>query len=448
MFHFIKLQQCLRGFPIFFCFSFVSFTGNFSYAQKTRPNIIYIMADDLGYADLSGYGRKNYQTPNLDKLASQGIKFTNAYAAGALCTPTRTAFMTGRYPARTSVGLWEPLRGNSKDSSVGLKPEETSIATLLKKAGYNTALIGKWHLGFLPEFNPRKNGFDYFFGFHPGAIDYISHSYMTNRRKPILYENETQIYKEGYITDLLTSYAIQYIKEKHSALFFLSLQFNAPHWPWQGPGDKAYPDTTRFIAGGSPEIYAAMMKSLDDAIGKLMQVLDETGLAKNTVVIFTSDNGGEKFSDMGIFNGSKGELWEGGIRVPAFVRWPGIIPENVSTGQAAITMDWTATILAIAGANADPDFPLDGENLLTVMTGNKKEYKRTFFWRLYQEVQQKALRFGKWKYLQNEKGEFLFDLSSDPGEKNNMKEKNTDIFENLKSKYAEWEKTVLKPVPL
>lgn len=437
----------LLPFVLTFIFSIADLPYKKSFAQKkdSRPNIIYIMVDDLGYADLSGYGRKNYQTPHLDKLASQGIKFTNAYAAGALCTPTRTAFMTGRYPARTSVGLWEPLRGNAKDSLVGLKPEETSVATLLKKAGYSTALIGKWHLGFLPEFSPRKNGFDYFFGFHPGAIDYISH---TIRSKPILYENETQINEEGYFTDLLTSHAIQYIRGKQSSPFFLSLQFNAPHWPWQGPGDKAYPDTTWFNAGGSPEIYAAMMKSLDDAIGRLMRVLDETGLSKNTVVIFTSDNGGEKFSDMGIFRGAKRELWEGGIRVPAFVRWPGIIPESVITGQAAITMDWTATILAMCGAKPDPAFPLDGENLLPVMTGNKNEYKRIFFWRLFQVRPEKAIRFGKWKYLQNEKGEFLFDLTSDPGEKNNVKEKHADIFDNLKSKYVEWEKTVLKPIPL
>jgi len=166
------------------------------------------------------------------------------------------------------------------------------------------------------------------------------------------------------------------------------------------------------------------------------------------VVIFTSDNGGEKFSDMGIFQGSKHELWEGGIRVPAFVRWPSIIPASVITGQAAITMDWTATILAVCGAKPDPAFPLDGENLLPVMTGNKNEYKRTFFWRLFQVRQEKAIRFGKWKYLQNEKGEFLFDLTSDPGEKNNVKEKHADIFNSLKSKYEEWEKTVLKPIPL
>src|SRR5687767_1340287 len=227
------------------------FMQSLSIAQSNKPNIIYIMADDLGYADLSCYGRKDYQTPNLDKLASQGMKFKNAYSAAPVCTPTRAAFMTGRYPARSKVGLLEPWIPVKRDSALGLSAEFPSVARLLKKAGYRTALIGKWHLGILPEFSPRRNGFDYFFGFHPGALDYISHSNMTNRRKPVLYENETQINEEGYITNVLTSHAIQYIKEKHSSPFFLSLQFNAPHWPWQGPGDKVYPDTTNFRAGGS-----------------------------------------------------------------------------------------------------------------------------------------------------------------------------------------------------
>ena len=162
-------------------------------AQKERPNIIYIMADDLGYADLSCYGRKDYQTPHLDKLASQGVKFLNAYAAAALCTPTRTAFMTGRYPARTPVGLMEPLRGKHKDSIVGLTPDYPSIAGLLKKTGYETYLVGKWHLGYGPQYSPNKNGFDYFFGFNSGGIDYVSH---TNRKgSSELYENGTPIKK-------------------------------------------------------------------------------------------------------------------------------------------------------------------------------------------------------------------------------------------------------------
>ena len=415
-------------------------------AQKIRPNIIYIMADDLGYADLSCYGHKDYQTLNLDKLASQGVKFMNAYAAAALCTPTRTAFYTGRYPARTPVGLMEPLRWKHKDSIIGLTPEYTSVATLLKKNGYETYLVGKWHLGYDTKYSPNKNGFDYFFGFNAGGIDYISHTNPKGRSD--LYENETPIKKEGYLTDIWMDKSVEIIKRQHAKPFFLSIMFNAPHWPWQAPGDKAYPDTLNWHLGGSKEKYAAMIKSLDDAVGKIMKAIDDEKPANNTVVIFTSDNGGEEFSDMGIYAGMKEELLEGGIREPAFIRWPGIIPANSITQQVAITMDWTATILAIAETKPDPEFKPDGENLLPVCTGKQKIFERTFYWRLFQEKQQKAIRDGNWKYLQYEKGEFLFNLLDDPGEKNDLKEKYPDIFNRLKLKYASWESTVLKPIPL
>jgi arylsulfatase A-like enzyme len=416
------------------------------HAQKPRPNIIYIMADDMGYADLGCYGHKEYQTPNMDKLAAQGVKFMNAYAAAALCTPTRAAFMTGRYPARTPVGLFEPLRGNHKDSVIGLTPDYTSVATMLKKSGYETYLVGKWHLGFLPENGPNKNGFDYFYGFHSGGNDYISHS----NRKGVsdFFENETPIKKEGYLTDLWSDKSVEIIKQKHAKPFFLSIMFNAPHWPWQAPGDKRYPDSLEWTAGGSKETYAAMMKSLDDAVGKIMQAIDNEKIAANTLVIFTSDNGGEKYSDMGIYSGMKQQLWEGGIREPAFVRWPGVIPANSITQQVSITMDWTATILAAAHVEHDPAFPLDGVDLLPVCTGKNKPAERTFYWRLFQSAKQKAIRDGDWKYLQTEKGEFLFNLADDPSEKKDLKESNPAIFQKLKTKYEEWEKQVLKPVPL
>jgi len=415
-------------------------------SQTQRPNIIYIMADDLGYADLSCYGRTDYQTPHLDKLASQGVKFMNAYAAAALCTPTRTAFMTGRYPARTPVGLMEPLRWGHKDSLVGLTPDYTSVATLLKNSGYETFLVGKWHLGYDPKFSPNKNGFDYFFGFNAGGIDYVSHK--NPRGRPDLYENEKAITREGYITDIWGEKAIEIIRQKHSKPFFLGVMFNAPHWPWQAPGDKPYPDTLNWHKGGTQEKYAAMMKSLDDAVGRIMQAIDDEKMASNTLVIFTSDNGGEEFSNMGIYSGIKETLWEGGIREPAFIRWPGVIPANSVTQQVAVTMDWTATILAVAGAKPDPAFPLDGINILPVCTGKKKTGSRTLYWRLFQETKHKAVREGDWKYLQTEKGEFLFNLLNDPGERNDLKEKNPALFLHLKDKYREWEKQVLPPVEL
>jgi arylsulfatase A-like enzyme len=419
------------------------------FAQKnsSRPNIIYIMTDDLGYADLSCYGRKDYQTPNLDKLCSQGIKFMNAYAAAPVCTPTRVAFFTGRYPAHLTIGLYEPIAEGHKDSLVGLSPENPSIAILLKKAGYETNLIGKWHLGYKPEFSPMANGFDYFFGCHAGATDYISH--VDQRGKPDLYENDRPVQKEGYSTDIFMEKAIGIIKMAHQKPFFLALTFTAPHWPWQAPGDKPYPDTMKWTSGGSAAIYAAMMKSLDDAVGKIVQAVDDLKLSGNTVIIFTSDNGGERFSDNGIYKGKKMELWEGGIREPAFVRWTGKIKANSITNQVTTTMDWTATILAAAGAKVDAKLPLEGIDIMPMITGKQKEVDRTLYWRIFQRNQHKAMRDGNWKYFRDEKeNEYLFDLANDPSEKNNLKEKFPDIFQRLKNKYSEWEKTVLAPIPL
>lgn len=418
----------------------------YSNAQSQRPNIIYIMTDDMGYGDLSGYGRKDYSTPNLDKLASQGIKFVNAYSAGSLCTPTRAAFMTGRYPARTPVGLIEPLTGNKSDTTFGLTPEVPSVATLMKAAGYKTALIGKWHLGSLPKHRPVKNGFDYFFGFHSGASDYISHK--GHGQKHDLYENDSLVYPEGYLTDLFSQKAIEFIKEKHSKPFFLAVTYNAPHWPWQGPNDKPYDDSVDFRAGGSPSVYAAMMKSLDDGVGSIMKALDDEQLSNKTIVIFTNDNGGERYSNNGGLAKAKGTLWEGGIRVPAFVRWTGKINAGVITQQVAITMDWTATILAAGGAKVHPDFPLDGLDLMPILIGKKTNVERTFYWRTFQRNKQKAVRNENWKYLQDEKGEHLFDLVADPKESNDLKEMHQDIFNKMKKIYAKWEQTVLQPIPL
>ncbi len=420
-------------------------------AQKpaARPNIIYIMADDLGYADLSCYGRKDYQTPHLDKLCAQGVKFMNAYATAPVCTPTRVAFFTGRYPAREKVGLFEPIAEGAKDSLVGLSPSTPSVGSLLQKAGYATYLVGKWHLGYKPEFNPNKNGFDYFFGFKAGATDYISH--LSPRGSPDLYENETPVSKDGYLTDLLGDKALELISRPHDKPFFLAMMFNASHWPWQGPNDKIYPSGSaeEWKKGGSAAIYANMVKSMDEAIGKIVKRIDDLGMANNTVIIFTSDNGGERYSDNGIYKGKKFQLWEGGIREPAILRWTGTLPEKSTSEQVVTTMDWTATILSLAGAKPHKNFPLDGIDIIPVINGNNPIIERTLYWRIFQRIRQNAVRDGKWKWVQDEKGEeFLFDLTADPSETTNLKEKNSDIFNRLKNKFRNWEKTVLVPITL
>lgn len=415
-------------------------------AQRSRPNVLFILADDLGYGDLSCYGRPDYQTPSLDGLAQQGIKFISAYAAAPVCTPTRCAFHTGRYPQRLAVGLQEPLTGNSPQDA-GLPPAHPTISSLLRSAGYDTALIGKWHLGWKPEFGPNRHGYDEFFGILSGAADYFTHSSPDARSLRAgrdLWENLEPIERVGYLTDMLSDRAVEYLTRAHTKPFYLSLHYTAPHSPWEGPEDAAIGHTGHgdgpMTEGGSLKIYASMMQSMDAGIGRVLDALRRARLESNTLVIFTSDNGGERYSFNWPFSFAKGFLWEGGIRVPAIVRWPDVIPAGRSTEQPAITMDWTATILGVAETPADPAYPLDGENLLPVCTGARAPYDRTLFWR---SRGRDAARSGKWKYLKDSGAEQLFDLSIDPGEKTNLRLKQSDVFADLKKRYLAWNAGVL-----
>jgi arylsulfatase A-like enzyme len=411
--------------------------------KPLRPNVIFILADDLGWADLSCYGRPDYRTPNIDLLASQGIRFTDAYSASAVCTPTRCGFITGRYPARLKVGLAEPL--SASNHSVGLDPNLPTIASLLKKAGYDTALIGKWHLGFRPEWGPNAHGFDEFFGILAGAGDY--HLHKNGLGQPDLYENLTPVERNGYLTDLLTDRAVSYIAQRRTAPFYLSLHYTAPHWPWQDrKGGERVAFTNKTIepvtmgGGGSLKIYAEMMRSLDNGVGHVMRALKTKGLDRNTLIIFTSDNGGERFSYEWPFSGEKGSLLEGGVRVPAIVRWPGVAPLHGVTKQMAITMDWTATILAAAGAAAAKDYPLDGIDLTPVLRGTTPVYDRTFFWRIYN---QDAVREGKWKYYRDGETRRLFDLSFDEREQADFSAKQPDVLHKLAAEFDEWNRQML-----
>ena len=409
----------------------------------SRPNVIFILADDLGWGDLSCYGRPDYRTPNLDLLASQGVRFTNAYSASAVCTPTRCGFITGRYPGRQKVGLIEPLGADNR--SVGLDPDHPTIASLLKKNGYDTALIGKWHLGMRPEWGQNAHGFDEFFGILSGAVDY--HLHKTGMGQPDLYENLTPVQQNGYLTDLLTERAVKYVTRRRAGPFYLSLHYTAPHWPWQDrKGGERVTFTDKTIepitmgGGGSLKLYAEMMRSLDEGVGRVLKALKAAGLDKNTLVIFTSDNGGERFSYKWPFSGAKGDLLEGGIRVPAIVRWLSKIPAPRVTEQMAITMDWTATVLAAAGAKAAEGYPLDGIDLIPTLTGPRSPNNRTFFWRIYD---QDAVRSGKWKYFRNGERRYLFDLSLDQHEQANFSTKNPDVLKRLIGEFEKWDQQML-----
>ncbi len=412
----------------------------------SRPNILFIFADDLGWGDLSCYGRPDYKTPNLDRLASQGIKFTNAYSAAPVCTPTRVGFHTGRYPARLPVGLEEPIHERSaigeRVKTTGIPREHPTVSSIIKAAGYNTALIGKWHLGYWPDFGPLHYGFDEFFGNMSGAVDHFTHKDMT--ANPDLYEGEVLVERVGYLTDILTDRAVGYLRRKHTRPFYLSLHYTAPHWPWEGPKDRAVSDAIEygfegFRAGGSIKVYAEMMKNLDAGVGRVLEALKSAGLDRNTLVIFTSDNGGERFSYHWPFSGQKMDLREGGVRVPAIVRWPGVTKPGSVTDQAAITMDWTATMIAAAGAKPDPKYPLDGENITSVLSGKRAAYDRTFFWRTYK---QGAVRSGKWKYLRDGNNEFLFDLSVDEREQADFAKANPRKLESMRLEFDKWESGV------
>jgi arylsulfatase A-like enzyme len=407
------------------------------------PNVVLIMADDLGYGDLGVTGRADYRTPVLDQLARAGVQLTQAYSAAPVCTPTRVALLTGRYPARTPVGLYEPLTTHP----AGLDPDPPTLGRLMKDAGYETALVGKWHLGTLPRYHPLRHGFDEFYGFLGAAADYTSHV-DTESLQNLFQDGTETVRTEGYLTDLLTDRAVGIVSRDRSAPLFLNLQYNAPHWPWQAPGDPPYADSLRWARGGSPETFGRMVESMDAGIGRVLEALHRRGMERDTLVIFTSDNGGERFSHMGPFSHGKMTLYEGGIRVAAMARWPGMIGADTRTDQVAVTMDWTATLLALAGAQAPPAAPLDGIDLMPAMTGAGAAAGRELFWRISQRREQKALRAGSWKYLRTADGEFLFDLATDAGETHDLAAAQPAMLAQLKARYAAWEAGVLAPIPL
>lgn len=415
-----------------------------------RPNIVFIMADDLGYADLGCYGRRDYATAAIDALARDGLLMRQAYSNSPICSPTRIALMTGRYHQRLRGGLEEPIKGPHPE--LGLPPAHPTLPSLLRKSGYDTVLVGKWHMGWPPEFGPLRSGYDRFFGIVAGAADYVSHRpHLPDLEGEIaLYEGEEPVRRTGYMTDLLTDRALSELRAAAATRkpFLLSLHFNAPHWPWQAPGDPAIPRTTRDLwhrDGGSLETYAAMVLSMDAAVGRVVAELDALGLAENTIVVFTSDNGGERFSDMWPLRGAKGELLEGGIRVPQIVRWPGRIRPGSESGQVMATMDWLPTLLAAAAAEPDPAFPPDGVSLLDVLTGAAPPRPRKLFWR-FRENGQAAMRDGDWKYLRIEGQEFLFDIPRDPRERADLKAASPAVLERLRSDYNAWAETML-PYP-
>lgn len=410
-----------------------------------KPNILFIMADDLGYADLSCYGQTAYATPVIDRLAADGLKLMQGYASSAVCSATRTALATGHYPQRFAIGLEEPVGPND---NLSLPAGTPTIASRLKKEGYRTALVGKWHVGAIPHHGPTRFGYDHFFGISSGSADYFGHAgapaAKTSNRGG-LFLGEVPVTRNGYLTDLFADEANRWIGEKSESPFFLSLHFNAPHWPWEGPKDEQHSRTLQILrdpAGGSLETYAEMVRAMDAAIGRVLAQLATLGMDRDTLIVFTSDNGGERYSNTWPFTGTKGELLEGGIRVPLIINWPNRIGAGQTSDQVMTSMDFMPTLLAAAGAAPLSPKDSDGANLLPQILGDSPVVSRTLFWR-YKANEQSAIRDGDWKYLSIGGKEHLFHVSVDPRERAELKDVHPDIFYDLKQKYEKWNKDVL-----
>jgi arylsulfatase A-like enzyme len=417
-----------------------------------KPNFLFIMADDLGYADLSCYGRREYSTPVPDGLAAQGMKFTHGYANSAVCSATRVGLMTGRYQYRLRVGLEEPLG----DRTLGLPAEHPTLPSLLRSAGYHTGLVGKWHLGWLPNFGPLKSGYDEFWGCRGGGVDYFTHAVGG---QPDLWDGDVEIEEVGYMTDLIADRAIEYLDaraQEPDKPWLLSLHFTAPHWPWEANDNEGRAESARLASGtdtfegqldithfdgGNMDTYAGMVTSLDANVGRVLARVAQLGMEQDTVVVFTSDNGGERFSDNWPFTGIKTELLEGGMRVPFIVKWPGLTPPGSENDSPALSMDFLPSFLAAAGSAPHPDFPSDGVDLRPALSGNRLP-ERTLFWRFWAK-DQRAARRGRYKYLSIAGEEYLFDVVGDPLERANLKQRMPDKFAELKGAFDAWNKGML-----
>ncbi len=422
-----------------------------------RPNIVFIVADDLGFADLGCYGARDDAdgpvSPSLDRLAAEGLRFTQGYANSPVCSPTRFALMTARWQYRLRGALEEPIHSRSKGSpTLGLPPELPTLPSMLRDAGYGTALVGKWHLGYPPSFGPLRSGYDEFYGIMAGGVDYFTHCSSSGDHD--LYEGEAERHDSGYLTDLLSARAVAHVRRQAAAAragrpFFLSLHYTAPHWPWETREDAALAPTLAgrlfHLDGGSVATYRRMIRQMDEGIGALLDALADEGLARDTLVVFTSDNGGERFSDNWPLVGGKMDLTEGGIRVPWIARWPAAIAPGGTSAQQCLTMDWSATMLDLGGARPPPGHALDGLSLRRVLRDPAASFERPLFWRMKHRGQ-RAHRLGRHKYLRVDGHDYLFDIEQDARERANLARREPQRLEAMRAAWEAWNAT-LPPIP-
>ena len=418
--------------------------------KKRPPNVILLFTDDQGAVDVNCYGSKDLHTPNMDDLARRGTRFTQFYVAAPVCSPSRAALLTGRYPQRAGVP------GNVGPTN-GLPNEQVTIAEMLKRAGYRTAIFGKWHLGHGEDTSPLAQGFDEFFGHKNGCIDNYSHFfYWSGPNRHDLWRNDREVWEPGaFFPDLVVREARRFLKANKDRPFFLYVPFNAPHYPLQGT--EKY--RTMYAKLDAPRrMYAEFVSTVDEKIGEVLTAVDELGLRENTLVIYLSDNGHSEEirsfgggGSAGPYRGHKFQLWEGGIRLPCIASLPGVIPAGEVRGQMATSCDWLPTIAAICGADL-PKRRLDGRNILPVLkSADAPSPHEVFHW---QSGGMWAVREGKWKLVAEgpagrgkdgkpaRSGLFLSDMDADVTEQNNLAGKHPEVVERLRKLHEQWVKDV------
>lgn len=425
-------------------FSLASFLGCNSEKEKQRPNVIVIMADDLGYGDLSCYGSDNIQTPNIDSLSEHGLTFTDYHSNGAVSTPTRAALLTGRYQQRSGLEGVIYVRGETRQT--GMDPSEVTFAELLKDAGYATGIMGKWHLGYKEKYNPVHQGFDAFYGYVSGNIDY--HSHYDNAGIYDWWHNLDSMKEEGYVTDLITNHSVDFIREHQNEPFLLYIPHESPHVPFQSRNDTGYRYPGKEFSYLGPvedqqTTYKEMIEIMDEGIGRVMQTLRNLNLEEETFVFFCSDNGA-RFGSNGELRGDKGSLWEGGHRVPAIAYWKGKI-EPGRTDELAVSFDLFPTMLSITNTEKPDTLTLDGIDLSPLLFQSEKLPERTVVWR-YRG--QKAVRKGPWKLMITESDTLLFDLEPDRDESNDLAPENPGKVRELLDEYRQWKADVVKGVTM
>lgn len=419
------------------------------------PNIVFILVDDMGYADLGAMGATDIRTPNIDRLATEGVKMTDFYANAPVCSPTRCGFITGRWQQRVGFewalgytaeqeklvdGVW--THPTDMHSAIGLPASTPGIAKMLREAGYATGAFGKWHLGYADEYNPLHHGFDEYFGELLGHADYYRHVYYDGTYA--LRDGLEVTKQEGYLTDLINQRAAAFIHRQAAAKkpFFCYVPHLAVHAPFQPPARPDPKVRKETMTNGSREDYAAMLERVDAGVGMILGELEQAGVAENTLVVLSSDNGGERWSDNRPLFHHKATLWEGGIRVPCLLRWPARLPKGKVSAQMGITMDLSATFAAVAGAAKVPGHRFDGLNLIPLLTGEVPETSdRSFFWRIQRANRKmRAVRHGQWKYLDDGGTmDLLFDLKNDISERENLNFQHPEIVSDLKKRLADWE---------